>query len=209
MAAESAPPTLWQAVRSSEPHVLVRLAVSVVSALLLFGAAIVVGWLESLVRDKVAPVLPLLILSAIAWNAALLLIWRPFRPGAGVTRAVITTIAVFLFVPLIGRATLSISRSAPGAIELGILLVGIACILLSWISAFHGARRQQPVISGDDQVNVHCPGCGYSLVGLRDLRCPECGKTFTIDELIRAQKYEPRRGPALTAEPSAGVVGAG
>jgi hypothetical protein len=31
-----------------------------------------------------------------------------------------------------------------------------------------------------------CPLCGYSLVGLRECRCPECGATFTIDQLLAA-----------------------
>jgi hypothetical protein len=28
-----------------------------------------------------------------------------------------------------------------------------------------------------------CPGCGYSLIGLPSLRCPECGRAFTLEEL--------------------------
>ncbi len=28
-----------------------------------------------------------------------------------------------------------------------------------------------------------CPGCGYSLMGLELLRCPECGRPFTWDEV--------------------------
>ena len=28
-----------------------------------------------------------------------------------------------------------------------------------------------------------CPGCSYQLYGLRDLRCPECGRTFTLEEI--------------------------
>ena len=30
---------------------------------------------------------------------------------------------------------------------------------------------------------TRCPSCGYSLVGLPDQRCPECGRPFTLDEL--------------------------
>ena len=50
-------------------------------------------------------------------------------------------------------------------------------------------RGGRPVVGRDNLVRVKCPECGYSLIGLRDLRCPECGATFTIDELIRAQHY--------------------
>ena len=49
--------------------------------------------------------------------------------------------------------------------------------------------RGKSVVGPDNQVRVHCPSCGYSLIGLRNLRCPECGTEFTIDELIRSQGY--------------------
>ena len=25
-----------------------------------------------------------------------------------------------------------------------------------------------------------CPGCGYAIFGLRDMRCPECGRTLDV-----------------------------
>jgi hypothetical protein len=36
-----------------------------------------------------------------------------------------------------------------------------------------------------------CPGCGYNLTGLRQTTCPECGASYTIDELMALQ---PDRG---------------
>jgi hypothetical protein len=38
-----------------------------------------------------------------------------------------------------------------------------------------------------------CPTCGYNLTGLRESRCPECGASFTLNELLAAQ---PSRVPA-------------
>jgi hypothetical protein len=32
-----------------------------------------------------------------------------------------------------------------------------------------------------------CPVCGYNLSGLREARCPECGGTFTLDQLAASQ----------------------
>ena len=34
---------------------------------------------------------------------------------------------------------------------------------------------------------VVCPLCGYNLAGLRESRCPECGTSFTLDQLVAAQ----------------------
>lgn len=31
----------------------------------------------------------------------------------------------------------------------------------------------------------HCPKCGYSLMGLTEPRCPECGRPFTFEEVRR------------------------
>jgi hypothetical protein len=31
--------------------------------------------------------------------------------------------------------------------------------------------------------SLHCPTCGYNLTGLPENRCPECGLTFSPDEL--------------------------
>src|SRR4051812_12886770 len=34
---------------------------------------------------------------------------------------------------------------------------------------------------------IACPVCGYSLTGLTEARCPECGGRFTLDQLLAAQ----------------------
>ena len=69
-------------------------------------------------------------------------------------------------------------------------LAGGGVALLIWLPAILRLLHGNPVIGADKQVVVHCPSCGYSLIGLNELRCPECGETFTIDELIRAQGYD-------------------
>lgn len=34
---------------------------------------------------------------------------------------------------------------------------------------------------------IVCPSCGYNLTGLRQTACPECGASYTIDELVASQ----------------------
>jgi ribosomal protein L37E len=35
-----------------------------------------------------------------------------------------------------------------------------------------------------------CPRCGYSLIGLREVRCPECGWNTTVDDVVRRSLFE-------------------
>src|SRR5829696_3439901 len=36
-------------------------------------------------------------------------------------------------------------------------------------------------------VSIVCPKCGYSLTGLAEARCPECGSQYTLGELLASQ----------------------
>ena len=40
-----------------------------------------------------------------------------------------------------------------------------------------------------------CPGCGYSIFGLREMRCPECGRALDVRDfnLDGGQRSESRR----------------
>ena len=70
------------------------------------------------------------------------------------------------------------------------------CILLCmgatvWLveSALHRLNTARPLVAPTGEINVECPACGYSMVGLDQCRCPECGAEYTIDDLIRRQGY--------------------
>ncbi len=49
--------------------------------------------------------------------------------------------------------------------------------------------------------SVACPACGYSLRGLRDLRCPECGLVIT-EEALEVR----RRRPATRGERASSAI---
>ena len=116
-------------------------------------------------------------------------IWRGFRNAHRLFRAVLKTIAICVFMIMIFIALdRYINRGSIGFFY-GWQFCGAGAILAVWVSAFHRLRQRNIVLDRDNQVCVHCPSCGYSLIGLTELRCPECGATFTIDELIRAQRY--------------------
>ncbi len=56
---------------------------------------------------------------------------------------------------------------------LGLLVAGApAYFLWRWL-----VPTEEPSVVG------LCPGCGYNLYGLREQRCPECGRPFTFEEV--------------------------
>ncbi len=42
-----------------------------------------------------------------------------------------------------------------------------------------------------DRIGARCPRCNYELKGLAKPQCPECGKQFTLDELVN-NRYAPK-----------------
>lgn len=52
-----------------------------------------------------------------------------------------------------------------------IIHLPIAAILISWTMLDEGRIR-----------TTNCLGCGYSLIGLSEKKCPECGKPYTLHE---------------------------
>jgi predicted amidophosphoribosyltransferase len=55
------------------------------------------------------------------------------------------------------------------------------------------AYRRLPI---PEWLNASCPQCGYTLRGLPEHRCPECGLAFDIDDLIAPTT--PLRPPDIT-----------
>ncbi len=63
-----------------------------------------------------------------------------------------------------------------------LILAGIALIVMNRIC-------YDPPDVGDE---MPCPACGYDLRGQRECRCPECGRRYTVGELVnRSQLLDP------------------
>jgi hypothetical protein len=71
----------------------------------------------------------------------------------------------------------------------GIWLVAISVLIWIWLWAVRQRHRRRAVIGEDGLAQVNCVECGYNMLGLREPRCPECGRLYTIGELIAAQQY--------------------
>ena len=69
-------------------------------------------------------------------------------------------------------------------------LLWIVTSILAWRETAEERAERLHRAGADTLV---CPACGYNLTGLRESRCPECGASFTLNELLAAQ---PSRVPA-------------
>jgi len=75
--------------------------------------------------------------------------------------------------------------------ELAMFVSNLTAIFL-WLTATifiwtETTRERRERIGANRPDVVTCPTCGYNLTGLRQPTCPECGDTFTLDELFAAQ----------------------
>lgn len=180
--------TVFRMLREPHPHLIVRSAASLTAGCLLaaaglFGALLLAEFMfpgEWWWRHRY----PVIGLSAasVVWLLVLRLIWGPIRGRRQLVRPIFSTLAIWACATLL-------SVLADRALLAIIVLVASACTLHCWAGAYIRWARGPEVLGADSPVNVHCPQCRYSLVGLTECRCPECGFAFTIDGLIAAQRY--------------------
>lgn len=46
--------------------------------------------------------------------------------------------------------------------------------------------------------HIHCAGCGYDLMGVRELRCPECGRGFgVLDRFVHETFLSPTNSDCI------------
>jgi len=183
----------WRDLRSSETNLVLRVGASIAFGALLSGLAIVGGYAIAAGADfRLDPDETVgvgLLLATIPWFVSLWLIWRRLRRGRMLVRPLIGTLVIAILTSVGAFFIEEFVRRFEELLTIGLLLCSGTLVILIWLSTVQRLLRGKPVFGSDRQVDVHCPSCGYSLVGLTELRCPECGTRFTIDELIRAQYY--------------------
>jgi hypothetical protein len=106
-----------------------------------------------------------------------------------VTRTLLAAVGAMV-VGLVAGVIRAIATSAGegfGAFVGGVLAILLWLIATVFIWRETAAERAKRV-AGSSKSAITCPTCGYNLTGLRESRCPECGSTFTLDELIALQQ---------------------
>lgn len=90
----------------------------------------------------------------------------------------------------VGAVSLALARGMPPPFA---ILIGGGVVPIVWVLATvfiwrETAEERARRLSTDAAAPVACPLCGYSLAGLREARCPECGSQFTLDQLLASQR---------------------
>jgi hypothetical protein len=87
-------------------------------------------------------------------------------------------------------ALVAVTRAIPYGIALllggaGVPIIWVLATVILWReTSSERVARMSKLVSNP---TVVCPTCGYNLSGLREARCPECGASFTLDELAASQ----------------------
>lgn len=181
------------------PAILAKMLVSVVIILaapaLFTIVLIVLGPVMNGDEDVVIPlsVVAGLVPAAIAWW----LVWLGEVRWNGARVAVTLGVAaVALLIAVVLGAIAAVNTRGDGVL-IGFLLGGVAAWLV-WFGAtplvWRESRAERAArLRGRGVDGVNCPTCGYSMAGLREAKCPECGAAYTVDQLV-AEVLEQRAG---------------
>ena len=196
-------PSLIDDLRTGRAGVVPRVCLSLVFAgVLLALPMFVFGLIETSGRrvreEHIA--LGLCIIGA-TWCVSMIVVWATYRRWQRIIKTVFAIIGLWIvtiplcvmLIELVDRADFFIA---------GLLLLAAAISILLIITAAYRSRGGKALRAADGTVRVNCGQCGYSLIGLDTCRCPECGWTFTLDELVDAQDYTALRDGATRLDNS-------
>ncbi len=185
--------SLWRILAGDGAHIGVRIAVSIAAGFFVCAAGFIGAfcWATfvhgSYIRDKHMETAT--IAALMVWLGFLGWLWGRVRLKRGLLKAVGQTAGIAVATVVFGLCLGSEWFRNAEVLIVASVLLAIGGVMLVWTAALARAASRRVAITTSGEVDVRCPCCGYLLIGLRELRCPECGETFTIDGLIRAQGY--------------------
>jgi len=128
------------------------------------------------------------IITGAALITAWIAIWRKTVQWT-VVRRILTALAVLwsagaatlislIVIALLNPRDAGMAIALAGAVWVPMWLVSTALIWRE--TGFERALRIDPRAAG----MLACPNCGYDLRGLSEARCPECGRRYTLDQIV-------------------------
>ena len=181
------PPSLWRPGHAIAPRVLLSLAATIFCVGVVFFASWVLA-ITVIARQRVRDeeLIAGGFVGSFVWVALLVLIWRGTSIRvAHLARSLCASAAVCL---ACAAACVGIDFAIIGLdkelLMGGIVFLGASILVLIWATPLLNAlaRRKNP-----QPLEVRCPHCSYLMTGLTTLRCPECGTSYTINQLLGSQ----------------------
>ena len=165
---------------------LILAVVTIASVPAIWMLLLFLQWETRWTRDQDLAIALANLVTALLLIGAWVLIWRreirwsPRRSALTIVATVGSLMLAGGFGFWIGEAT----RES----EAGHIFGGIVWALL-WLAATAVIWRETASerIERMQRLGVHgvtCPTCGYNLTGMKEARCPECGATFTLEQLF-------------------------
>jgi hypothetical protein len=183
-------PSLLRDLRTGAAGALARIGVSLALAAGLVGIA--VGFLGIVEMQGSAfsdgGVAFVIGLAGAAWCAGLVATWFTYRKFRRLLRTAFAVIALWMVAIPTGIYTEQHFRRGEEFMIGAIILLAISGTFIL-ITTINYRRVGQTLVDRTGAVNVKCAECGYSMVGLEECKCPECGRVYTVDELISLQDY--------------------
>ena len=204
------PPSLWRDVRAGVAGLPPRVALSLASgaalaAIVLAGIGMLGLFDQWFIRVIQAPegMFSALALGGFLWCVVLSLIWGTYQHTRNLFRTIIVILGLWLIaLPGAGWVTALYQYSpATPFLRAGFILAASAGTLLVLANIGYQKLGSRKLIDDAGGVGVNCPRCNYSMRGLSECRCPECGTLYTIDALIRLQDYDAVGLQRLAASP--------
>lgn len=180
---------IWRLLHQPDCPLTARVFASVILGLILGAAflSIVTILAIFIFSAKVSPVLfgSGTIAAIVCWLCCQPWIWHRDSRRRGGVAATLSTIGIVGCAFVAGAI---VDYYCTGEVEelftVAIILLTLAMTLIVWsgpiIRLIAKNHFQQEAVTFD----LLCPSCGYSLIGLSESRCPECGARWTLDELL-------------------------
>ncbi len=188
--------SLWRDLMSGEAGALPRIALSLSSGLLLAALALLGLWIVAVGygrRISDSQIALTMAVVGLTWCLAQLWIWAGYSRYRLLLNGVFSVAGIWAVVIPVAVWINEIVRREEELLVAGAILGGGAATVLRICVLWHRGRRGRRIEDTAGKINVNCPACGYSMVGLSESRCPECGERHTLDELIRLQGYDALR----------------
>jgi hypothetical protein len=127
---------------------------------------------------------------AIAYLGALFWIWSRHRRKRAIWLGGVITVGIALIALLLCVLIDSAFSGDEEYLISGVLVGGAGLTIAVWTRLYHRHARGRSLYDENGVLALRCPSCEYSMVGLKEARCPECGQEFTLNELFSRQDFD-------------------